>query len=114
MRNGDMIFLWTDGLSDALNSAGERYGEQRLEQLVSGLSTESARDSVLAATGLVTEFAADTPQFDDLQHSHSSIIPTLWTGRIDKDFANPHAVDGQLRFQSCYSSVIRVATTPFE
>ena len=52
MRNGDMIFLWTDGLSDALNSAGERYGEQRLEQLVFALSTERARDFVLAATGL--------------------------------------------------------------
>jgi serine phosphatase RsbU (regulator of sigma subunit) len=66
MRNGDMIFLWTDGLSDALNTAGERYGEQRLEQLVLGLSTENAQDFVLAATGAVTEFTADAPQFDDL------------------------------------------------
>jgi serine phosphatase RsbU (regulator of sigma subunit) len=30
--------LWTDGLSDALNAAGERYGVQRLEQLVSGVA----------------------------------------------------------------------------
>lgn len=66
MRNGDMIFLWTDGLSDALNTAGERYGEQRLEQLVFALSTERARDFVLAATGLVTEFASEASQFDDL------------------------------------------------
>ena len=66
MRKGDMIFLWTDGLSDALNPAGERYGEQRLEQLVLGLSTENARDFVLAATGAVTEFTADATQFDDL------------------------------------------------
>jgi CRP-like cAMP-binding protein len=66
MDNGDMIFLWTDGLSDALNSAGENYGEQRLEQLVSGLSTESASGTVLAAFRAVTEFAVNTPQFDDL------------------------------------------------
>ena len=66
MDNGDMIFLWTDGLSDALNSAGENYGEQRLEQLVSGLSTECASGAVLAAFRAVTEFAANTPQFDDL------------------------------------------------
>ena len=66
MRKGDMLFLWTDGLSDALNAAGEGYGEQRLEQLVSGLSSENARDCVLATTGAVTEFAADTAQFDDL------------------------------------------------
>jgi len=60
-----MIFLCTDGLSDALNSAGENYGEQRLEQLVSGLSTESASGTVLAAFRAVTEFAVNTPQFDD-------------------------------------------------
>jgi sigma-B regulation protein RsbU (phosphoserine phosphatase) len=66
MRDGDMLFLWTDGLSDALNAAGEGYGEQRLEQLVSRLSPENARDCVLAATGAVTAFAADTSQFDDL------------------------------------------------
>jgi sigma-B regulation protein RsbU (phosphoserine phosphatase) len=61
-----MLFLWTDGLSDALNAAGEGYGEQRLEQLMSGFSTENARDCVLAATGAVSAFAADTSQFDDL------------------------------------------------
>jgi serine phosphatase RsbU (regulator of sigma subunit) len=66
MRNGDMIFLWTDGLSDALDTAGDRYGQQRLHQLVSGLSADNARDVVLAAIAAVTAFAADTPQFDDL------------------------------------------------
>jgi sigma-B regulation protein RsbU (phosphoserine phosphatase) len=66
MRNGDMILLWTDGLSDALNAAGERYGEQRLEQLVSGVATKNARDCVLTVTDSVTKFGADASQFDDL------------------------------------------------
>jgi serine phosphatase RsbU (regulator of sigma subunit) len=66
MRNGDMILLWTDGLSDALNAAGERYGEQRLEQLVSGVATKNARDCVLTVTDSVTKFSADASQFDDL------------------------------------------------
>lgn len=66
MRNGDMILLWSDGVSDALNAAGERYGEQRLEQLVSGVPTENARDCVLAVTDTVNKFSADASQFDDL------------------------------------------------
>jgi phosphoserine phosphatase RsbU/P len=66
MRNGDMILLWTDGLSDALNAAGERYGVQRLEQLVSRVATENARDCVLTVTDSVTKFGADASQFDDL------------------------------------------------
>jgi phosphoserine phosphatase RsbU/P len=66
MRDGDTLFLWTDGLSDALNIAGERYGEQRLEQFVSRLSTDDAKSYVIATTDAVTEFASGTPQFDDL------------------------------------------------
>jgi len=66
LHAGDMLFLWTDGLSDALNHAGESYGEQRLEQLLSRPSTDSANGAVLAAFDAVTEFAAGAPQFDDL------------------------------------------------
>jgi serine phosphatase RsbU (regulator of sigma subunit) len=66
LQAGDMLFLWTDGLSDALNHAGEPYGEQRLEQLLSRPSTDSANGAVLAAFDAVTEFAAGAPQFDDL------------------------------------------------
>ena len=66
LHAGDMLFLWTDGLSDALNHAGETYGEQRLEQLLSRPSTDSPNGAVLAAFDAVTEFAAGAPQFDDL------------------------------------------------
>jgi sigma-B regulation protein RsbU (phosphoserine phosphatase) len=66
MCNGDILFLWTDGLSDALNPGGECYGEQRLEQLVSGFSVENARDCVFAVTNAVAAFTVDAPQFDDI------------------------------------------------
>ena len=66
LHAGDMLFLWTDGLSDALNHAGESYGEQRLEQLVSRSSTGKANSAVLMAVDAVTEFAVGAPQFDDL------------------------------------------------
>src|SRR5262249_56175211 len=39
MHNGDMILLWSDGLSDALNAAGQRYTQHRPLQLVPYLST---------------------------------------------------------------------------
>jgi sigma-B regulation protein RsbU (phosphoserine phosphatase) len=32
----DLLVLWTDGLVDAKNDAGEPYGEQRLLEEVSG------------------------------------------------------------------------------
>jgi phosphoserine phosphatase RsbU/P len=80
LHAGDMLFLWTDGLSDALNDAGESYGERRLEQLVSSLSTENANSAVLAAFDAVTEFAAGAPQFDDLTALAFIYHPTALPG----------------------------------
>jgi serine phosphatase RsbU (regulator of sigma subunit) len=80
LHAGDMLFLWTDGLSDALNPTGESYGEQRLGQLVSGLSTEKTNSAVLAAFDAVTEFAAGAPQFDDLTALAFIYHPTAWRG----------------------------------
>jgi phosphoserine phosphatase RsbU/P len=66
IADGDLIFLSTDGLTDARNSVGEAYGERRLEQLVSGPATANAKDFVLAALDAVTQFAGQAPRFDDL------------------------------------------------
>jgi len=55
-----------DGLSDALNAAGEGYGEQRLEQLVSGLSTEKPGIAFLSRHRRRDCICRSTSQFDDL------------------------------------------------
>jgi sigma-B regulation protein RsbU (phosphoserine phosphatase) len=45
----DLLVLWTDGLVDARNEAGEPYGEQRLLQSLAAHRTESAESVVRAA-----------------------------------------------------------------
>jgi sigma-B regulation protein RsbU (phosphoserine phosphatase) len=45
----DLLALWTDGLVDARNEAGEPYGEQRLLNRISCHRTESAESIVRAA-----------------------------------------------------------------
>jgi sigma-B regulation protein RsbU (phosphoserine phosphatase) len=45
----DLLVLWTDGLVDARNEAGEAYGEQRLLDCISARRTESAESIVKAA-----------------------------------------------------------------
>ena len=44
MSQGDTLFLYTDGLSESLDGAGNEYGENRLRQLLNDnheLSPES-------------------------------------------------------------------------
>lgn len=66
MTAGDLIFLATDGLTDAANGGGEAYGEARLEGLVVRLDRTSARDFVMAAVDSVTDFAKEAVPFDDI------------------------------------------------
>jgi sigma-B regulation protein RsbU (phosphoserine phosphatase) len=45
----DLLVLWTDGLVDALNDAGESFGETRLLDSISSHRTESPEAIVQAA-----------------------------------------------------------------
>jgi sigma-B regulation protein RsbU (phosphoserine phosphatase) len=62
----DLLFLYTDGLSEARNGAGEQYGEARIASIVGiprRLSSRAAIDLCLAD---VSAFRADASREDDL------------------------------------------------
>ncbi len=63
---GDVVCFYTDGAADALNPAGEAFGEERLVAVLSaqrGQSVDAIADAIEAA---VREFAGDAAQYDDL------------------------------------------------
>jgi serine phosphatase RsbU (regulator of sigma subunit) len=63
---GDFLFLYTDGVTEAQDPAGEMFGEQRLSDVLVGVGTGSARailDAVLAA---VHGFADRNLRGDDM------------------------------------------------
>ena len=65
-EEGDEIFLYTDGVTEATNSRNELFGEDRLLAALNDAPDKSAkglRDAVKAA---VDEFVGDAPQFDDI------------------------------------------------
>lgn len=66
MAPGDLLVLYSDGITDAQNGRGEFFGEERLRRLVAGCFGQPAaavRDAVLVA---VRDFTGDTVQFDDI------------------------------------------------
>jgi len=66
MQPGDVLFAFTDGLSEAMNREGEEFGEDRLQQVlesVAHLSVSEIRDEVVR---LVKEWCEGAPQHDDL------------------------------------------------
>jgi sigma-B regulation protein RsbU (phosphoserine phosphatase) len=62
---GDTIFQFTDGINEAMNPAGEEFGELRLEEYLS-TSTSSARDFVDMLLTELDTFRQTAPQSDDI------------------------------------------------
>ena len=63
---GDMLVIFSDGITDAINDHEEQYGEERLLEALKGWLHLSPAELVQELTGAVREFAADRPQMDDM------------------------------------------------
>ena len=63
---GDALLLYSDGVTEATNSAGDQFEEERLEQVLRANCNRPAREIVEAVTRAVAEFSAGAPAADDL------------------------------------------------
>lgn len=63
---GDLVLAYTDGVTDALDSSGGRFGDARLRELVGRGGELSARDVVDMILGGVHGFAGGEPPADDI------------------------------------------------
>jgi phosphoserine phosphatase RsbU/P len=66
LRSGDFLFAYTDGAIDAVNPAGEEFGEERLLTLVkskSHLPANTARDEIFRG---IEEWCGEAAQPDDI------------------------------------------------
>jgi serine phosphatase RsbU (regulator of sigma subunit) len=63
---GDLLLLYTDGVTEAMNSTQELFGRQRLEKLVSESGGAGAAYVLERIEDEVRSFVAGEPQADDL------------------------------------------------
>ena len=66
LEPGDTIVVFSDGISEALNSAGEEFGDSRLQDVTAGshaLTAQAIVDRIVAA---VRTFTKGAPQSDDI------------------------------------------------
>lgn len=63
---GDVIVMYTDGVTESINAKEEMFGEERLNAIIrknARLSAQEILDRILSG---VQEFTGDMPQFDDI------------------------------------------------
>ena len=83
---GDIIFLYTDGVTEATDAENELYGEERLR---SALNRENAATMELLAKGIkadVDRFYDGAPQFDDI-----TILAFQYLGQDEREITFPEA-----------------------
>jgi phosphoserine phosphatase RsbU/P len=66
LRPGDVLILYTDGVVEAFNHAGEEFGNERWFSVIRGLPQGSAQQSLQYLMGHVDAFVGTTRQSDDI------------------------------------------------
>jgi sigma-B regulation protein RsbU (phosphoserine phosphatase) len=65
MAPGDVLVMYSDGVTEATNAAGEEFGEARLLEVARKAGRDAA-GIVSAIHGAVGEFSAGQPAADDI------------------------------------------------
>lgn len=63
---GDVLYLYTDGVTEATNSEEQLYNEPRLEKTINELSTDSLETLLKNIKEDIDLFVGVAPQFDDI------------------------------------------------
>lgn len=66
LKEGDVVILYTDGITEMLNSGNHFYGEDRLERLVKGVRKASSEKILEIIVDDVNEFKGMARQHDDM------------------------------------------------
>ncbi|MDD4171558.1 MAG: LytS/YhcK type 5TM receptor domain-containing protein [Syntrophomonas sp.] len=63
---GDTLLMYTDGVTEAMNSQGELFMEQRLEEILAGFGDKSVKEETAMVLNAVKEYAGEALQSDDI------------------------------------------------
>ena len=63
---GDVLMIYSDGITESLNNTGDEFGYARLEQQLRRAQTGSADSMLFSVLGAVQDFAATRSLIDDM------------------------------------------------
>lgn len=66
LQSGDLLVLYTDGISEPENEYGEEFGEERLRRLLLANAHKDTRDLAELVVSAVQEWVGKAEQFDDV------------------------------------------------
>ncbi|MCR4946574.1 MAG: PP2C family protein-serine/threonine phosphatase [Lachnospiraceae bacterium] len=76
---GDMLFVYTDGATEATNANGELFGEKRLLEALNRNRDANPKMLLENVKKEIDDFVGEAPQFDDL-----TMLGFIYKGKSDK------------------------------
>jgi len=66
LKKDDMLVIYTDGVTEAMNEAREQYGEERLIKIIKECGRKSPQEFIDRLSEDIKAFTGDMPQNDDI------------------------------------------------
>ena len=66
VSSGDLLVVFSDGVTEMVNPAGDEFGDERLAECLDNVKTSSAADVLSAVQLAVSTFAGTEPSRDDM------------------------------------------------
>ena len=80
MSAGDLLYVYTDGVTEAMDSANNLYTENRLRDLLFGREFKSVEEAVRETADDVWLFQGDAEQADDV-----TVLSLVYSGRTEEN-----------------------------
>ncbi len=79
LNEGDKLLLYTDGLTDTINPAGERFGHDNLIELFRRNTNLSPKNLLRLFENTIRDFRNGREQLDDIAMALISVVPDSWS-----------------------------------
>jgi sigma-B regulation protein RsbU (phosphoserine phosphatase) len=66
LKPGDVLFMYTDGVTEAVNAKDELFSEERLLQYICELKNSEVQDMIFRVMEEIDQYAQSVPQADDI------------------------------------------------
>ena len=66
LKPGDSLFMYTDGVTEAIDAQSALFSEERLKQVFLTLRQKSSQEIIEGILEQLRQFSEGQPQFDDI------------------------------------------------
>ena len=84
LNPGDRLFVYTDGVPEAINESEKQYGTERMLQTLNSIKEKSITETLPVISDSIKKFKGNAEQFDDITMlGFEYVKPLVWGGEND-------------------------------